>query len=116
MKYEIGQRITGVVNNITDLGIFVTLSEHRHGLIFHGDFANQWPRQRSRFEIGQEVRVVITNIHKGKIGLSYMQVNNPEIIDPTNQFSEVDPKDLMKKLEQVLITNESELQKLKDDQ
>ena len=36
MKFPIGLRLNAKVNNITKLGIFVTLPHHHHGLIFHG--------------------------------------------------------------------------------
>ncbi len=29
MKYQVGQRVNGVINNIVDLGIFVTLPGRR---------------------------------------------------------------------------------------
>lgn len=46
MKYQVGQRVTGVINNITDLGIFLTLPGRRSGLIHHSDFENNWPREK----------------------------------------------------------------------
>ena len=34
MKFPIGLRLNAKVNNITKLGLFVTLPHHHHGLIF----------------------------------------------------------------------------------
>ena len=52
-KYQAGNRVTGVINNITDLGIFVTLPNRHSGLIHHSDFGNNWPREsRTRNSCG----------------------------------------------------------------
>ena len=39
MKYQVGNRVTGVINNITDLGVFLTLPGRQSGLIHHKDFS-----------------------------------------------------------------------------
>mgnify|MGYP002660797475 CR=1 FL=1 len=41
-KYQAGNRVTGVINNIRDLGIFVTLPNRLSGLLHHGDFVYYW--------------------------------------------------------------------------
>ena len=58
-KYQAGNRVTGVINNITDLGIFVTLPNRHSGLVHHSDFGNNWLRERRRYHVGDEVRVVM---------------------------------------------------------
>ena len=68
-RYQAGNRVTGVINNITDLGIFVTLPNKHSGLVHHGDFGNNWPRERRQYKVGQEVRVVVVHIHKGRFNL-----------------------------------------------
>lgn len=87
-KYQAGNRVTGVINNITDLGIFVTLPNRHSGLVHHSDFGKNWPRQRRQYQVGQEVRVVIVHINKGKFNLSIARVNDPDLIDHDNQFSD----------------------------
>ena len=46
MNYKVGQRLDGVINNVTDLGIFVTLPKHKSGLVHRNDFGSDWPRER----------------------------------------------------------------------
>ena len=40
MNYKVGQRLDGVINNVTDLGIFVTLPKHKSGLVHRNDFGS----------------------------------------------------------------------------
>ena len=87
MKFPIGLRLNAKVNNITKLGLFVTLPHHHHGLIFYKDFGDKWESARNKYSIGDEVRAVIINNH-GKLSLSLSQVNNPDLIDPTNEFKD----------------------------
>lgn len=87
MKFYVGERLNVKVNNITNLGIFVTLPKRHHGLIHHSDFGDKWANKKSKFEIGKELRVVITSINNGKIGLSLNRVNDSEIIDCKNPFN-----------------------------
>lgn len=70
MKYQVGERVNGVINNITDLGIFLTLSHRHTGLIHYSDFGDNWLRERNRYQKGQELHVVIVHNRKGKLGLS----------------------------------------------
>ena len=88
MKFPIGLRLNAKVNNITKLGIFVTLPHHHHGLIFHKDFGDKWESARNKYSIGDEIRVVIINNREGKLSLSLSQVNNPDLIDPANEFKD----------------------------
>lgn len=88
MKLPIGLRLNVRVNNITDLGVFVDLPNHRHGLIHHKDFGEQWPAKKQSFQPGQELRAVIINNYHGKIALSLKQVNDSALVDPTNSFNE----------------------------
>ncbi|WEV70599.1 S1 RNA-binding domain-containing protein [Lactobacillus sp. ESL0785] len=104
MKYQVGQRITGVINNITDLGIFVTLPGRRSGLVHHNDFGNNWERERHNYQRGQKLRVVVVHHFKGRIELSKMRVNDPTLIDPTNQFSSTKKENFL-----TVLTKTSEL-------
>lgn len=98
MQYRVGQRIDGVINNITDLGIFVTLPGHRSGLVHHNDFSGNWLRERQRYTVGQRIRVVIQHLRKGKLDLSISRVNDPDLRDPFNQFTDVSPEEFEKTL------------------
>ena len=41
MRFEVGQRIIGKINNITDYGIFVSF-KNKSGLIYKDDFKDGW--------------------------------------------------------------------------
>lgn len=112
MKYQVGNRVTGVINNITDLGIFLTLPGRRSGLIHHKDFAGDWLRERNRHRVGDELRVVVVSTHKGKLGLSLRRVNDPELIDHRNQFSHLKSKDFTQALNQTASDAKQEIEHL----
>lgn len=88
MKFPIGLRVNAKINNITKLGIFVTLPHRHHGLIHHKDFGERWINMKDNFVKGQELRVVVVNNQKGKLALSLTRVDDPTLVDPTNQFNE----------------------------
>lgn len=88
MEFPIGLRLNAKINNITKLGFFVTLPHRHHGLIFYKDFGDKWENAKNKYNVGDEVRVVIISNHQGKISLSLSQVNNPDLIDPTNEFKD----------------------------
>ena len=88
MKFPIGLRLNAKINNITKLGFFVTLPQHHHGLIFYKDFGDKWESAKTKYRVGDEIRVVIINNHQGKISLSLNQVNSPDLVDPTNMFKD----------------------------
>ena len=112
-KYQAGNRVTGVINNITDLGIFVTLPNRHSGLVHHSDFGNNWPRERRQYKVGQEVRVVVLHINKGRFSLSISRVNDPELIDHDNQFSDVKPANFDQILNKTAKHAKEEIEKLK---
>lgn len=87
MKFPIGLRVDARVNNVTKLGVFVALPHHRHGLIHHKDFGERWINMKDNFTKGQELRVVVVNNQKGKLALSLTRVDDPSLVDPTNQFN-----------------------------
>lgn len=113
MKYQVGERLTGTINNITALGIFVTLPGRHSGLVHHSDFGNNWPQARHQHRVGQEVRVVITHRHRGRLALSMMRVNDPRLLDPTNQFSKTAPADFRRVLNQTVHDAQAEIAQLK---
>lgn len=86
MIYPVGQRVDGQINDITALGIFVSLDQHHSGLVHHSDFGDDWPLAQRRYEIGQTVRVVVDRRQGRQIGLSLTRVNDDRLIDPTNNY------------------------------
>lgn len=115
MKYQIGQRVTGIINNVTDLGVFVTLPKHVSGLIHHSDFGNNWAHERTNFKINDSIRVVVINNYKGKTGLSKTRVNDPELIDHTNQFSDTKKESFLAVLTKTNNDAQKEINKLQQE-
>lgn len=112
-KYQAGNRVTGVINNITDLGIFVTLPNRHSGLIHHSDFGNNWLRERRQYQVGQKVRVVVVHINKGRFNLSIARVNDPDLVDHDNQFSDTKPVEFDQVLNKVSRDAKREINELK---
>lgn len=115
MKYQVGQRVTGVINNITDLGIFLTLPGRRSGLIHHSDFENNWLREKMQHKIGDKLRVVVVHTYKGRLSLSLTRVNDSTLIDHTNQFSETKKENFEKVMNQVALDAEKEIKYLETE-
>lgn len=115
MKYQIGQRVTGKINNVTDLGIFVSLAHNTSGLIHHNDFGDNWLHEKYRYQVGEAIRVVVINNFKGKIGLSRVQINDPALIDHTNEFSTTKKEDFLTVLAKTAADAEKEIKKLQQE-
>lgn len=114
MKFQVGQRVTGRINSVTDLGIFVTLPKHASGLIHHNDFGSNWVREQRKYQIGDSIRVVIIN-NKGKIDLSKMRLNDATLIDPTNEFSNTKKEDFLPVLTKTMNDAQTEIKKLQQE-
>ncbi|MCI1290431.1 MAG: S1 RNA-binding domain-containing protein [Lactobacillus sp.] len=108
MIYPVGQRVNGQINNITDLGIFVSLDQHHSGLVHHSDFGQEWPLAQRRYEVGQTVRVVVDRRRGRQIGLSLNRVNDDQLVDPTNDYRNLAPADFERVLEKLVRRAEQE--------
>ncbi|WP_297816070.1 S1 RNA-binding domain-containing protein [uncultured Lactobacillus sp.] len=113
MKFPVGLRINGHVNNVTELGVFLDLPHHHHGLIHYKDFGDKWNTQKHKIKQNDELRVVVINNYKGKIALSLSRVNDSNLIDPTNSFN--DQEDFGKSLTNLLDNSKHEIKLLKED-
>lgn len=113
MKYQVGNRVNGVINNITDLGVFLTLPGRKSGLIHFSDFGDNWQRERNRLKVGDELRVVVVHNHKGKLALSLSRVNDPKLRDLHNRFLDVSANDFEKTLNKTSEEAKDEIKKLK---
>ena len=113
MKYQVGNRVTGVINNITDLGVFLTLPGRQSGLIHHKDFSGNWLRKRNSLKVGDQLRVVVVHNYKGKLALSLSRVNDPDLKDPCNPFSNSKPEEFNRLLNQTVQDADQEIKKLK---
>ncbi len=81
-KYEVGQKITGKISNVTEFGIFIQLAPGIDGLVHISDFS--WTEHiehpADRYKKGDVVEAVITGINKEnkKISLGIKQLTqNP---------------------------------------
>jgi small subunit ribosomal protein S1 len=78
-QFTVGQKISGKISNITDFGIFVQLLPGIDGLVHISDLS--WTEHvehpKDRYQIGQEVEVVILSIDKDnkKISLGVKQLS-----------------------------------------
>ena len=67
-QYEVGQKITGKVSNVTEFGIFIQLAPGIDGLVHISDFS--WTEHiehpADRYKKGDDVEAVITGINKAK--------------------------------------------------
>lgn len=113
MKFPIGLRINGRVNNVTKVGVFLDLPHHHHGLVHYKDFGAKWASQKDKISKGDELRVVVVNNYHGKIALSLARVNEPDLKDPTNFFN--DHQNFDKDLTSLLESSKHEIKTLKEE-
>ncbi|MDO4912667.1 MAG: S1 RNA-binding domain-containing protein [Lactobacillus sp.] len=113
MKYQVGDRITGTINKITDVGVFVSLGKRDFGLVHHSDFKDGWAREKLKLKLGQKVRVVVLQNKQGKLALSIKRVNDPELIDQSNIFNKVGPAEFLETLEKTLTNSDQKLTEIK---
>lgn len=113
MKYTKGLRVDGKINNIVDFGIFVDLPNHHHGLIHQSDFGERWKIVKDKYEVGQNIRVVVLNNDHGKLALSLTRVNDSKLIDQTNLFNQ--KKEFVKTLTDLTTEATQEIKKLKKE-
>ncbi|MBW1998336.1 MAG: 30S ribosomal protein S1 [Deltaproteobacteria bacterium] len=80
-KYKLGTRVTGVVTNVTDFGIFVELEEGIEGLIHVSELSkDKSGNPLSRFKTDDVIQAKVINVSKGekKIGLSIKKLEESD--------------------------------------
>ncbi len=80
-KYKPGTRITGIVTNVTDFGVFVELEEGIEGLIHVSELSKEkGGSPLSRFKIDDVIHAKVLNVLKEgkKIGLSIKKLEETE--------------------------------------
>ncbi|MBW2064469.1 MAG: 30S ribosomal protein S1 [Deltaproteobacteria bacterium] len=80
-KYKPGTRVTGVVTNVTDFGIFVELEEGIEGLIHVSELSkDKSGNPLSRFKTDDVIQAKVINVSKGekKIGLSIKKLEESD--------------------------------------
>lgn len=91
MTYQVGQRVNGVVTQVSAQQLIIKLAQGGSGKVASSDFGDNWGREQRRYQPGQPVRVVVLHHHQGRLDLSLTQANAPELVDPTNPFNQVTP-------------------------
>ncbi|MDY6830988.1 MAG: 30S ribosomal protein S1 [Thermodesulfobacteriota bacterium] len=77
-RYPIGTKVSGVVTNVTDFGIFVELEEGIEGLVHVSEVSTERIKTPvGQYEVGAELtaRVMNVNADERKIGLSIKRLN-----------------------------------------
>ncbi len=87
-RYRVGTKISGIVTNVTDFGVFVELEEGVEGLIHVSEISKEKIKTPvGKYEINDEVTAVVMNINSDerRIGLS---VKRLEIEDEQSILTE----------------------------
>jgi small subunit ribosomal protein S1 len=80
-RYEVGDKITGTITNVTDFGLFVELEEGIEGLIHVSEVSREKIKTPvGRFQVGDIVSAKVININpkERRIGLSIKQFEMEE--------------------------------------
>ncbi len=80
-RYEVGDKITGTITNVTDFGLFVELEEGIEGLIHVSEVSGEKIKTPvGRFQVGDIVSAKVININPKdrRIGLSIKQLDMQE--------------------------------------
>ena len=71
MEYQIDDILEGTVGKITDFGAFINLPNGQSGLVHISEVSNNYVKDINDYlSVGQNVKVVVTNIEGDKIDLS----------------------------------------------
>lgn len=116
MRLPVGLRLDGDVQKVTDAGIYVGLPNKRFGLVPPQDFGSSWATMRHRYRAGDQVRVVISQHRGRRIVLSLTRVGDPDLVDPTNEYSEVPDGNLADQLTKLTQDADRKIKKFKQMQ
>ncbi|OPX21178.1 MAG: 30S ribosomal protein S1 [Desulfobacca sp. 4484_104] len=78
-RYPVGQRVNGVVTNITDFGLFVELEEGIEGLVHISELSRD-KNKATQIQVGDVITVKVVNVsaRDRKIGLSIRKLESEE--------------------------------------
>ncbi|WP_439425973.1 CvfD/Ygs/GSP13 family RNA-binding post-transcriptional regulator [Oenococcus alcoholitolerans] len=82
MKYEIGQKVYGVISGVQSYGVFVQLDHNVQGLVHISECRNgRVDDLKKYFHVGQRVESIVLDIddYSKKISLSFRQLSIPII-------------------------------------
>ena len=79
MEYQINDTLEGKVRRITDFGAFIDLPDNNTGLVHISEISNNYVQDVNDYlSVGQNVKVMVTNIDGDKIDLSIKKANPQE--------------------------------------
>ncbi|MFW5988812.1 MAG: 30S ribosomal protein S1 [Desulfosudaceae bacterium] len=81
VRYPLGTKISGIVTNVTDFGIFVELEEGIEGLVHVSEVSTERIKTPvGQYEVGDELtaRVMNVNVEERKIGLSIKRLETDD--------------------------------------
>ncbi|MEE9567512.1 MAG: 30S ribosomal protein S1, partial [Desulfobacteria bacterium] len=94
-RYEVGDKITGTITNITDFGLFVELEEGIEGLVHVSEVNREKIKTPvGKFQVGDIVSAKVININpkERRIGLSIKQLETEQerdlVVDYLNTYKE----------------------------
>lgn len=90
-KYVVGEELSGAVTGIVDFGIFVKIEDGLEGLVHISEM--DWglvDNPRSRFKVGDKVKVKVIDIKGGKISLSIKALRPNPWLDAANKYHKDD--------------------------
>ncbi len=90
-KYVVGDELEGVITGIVDFGIFVKLEEGLEGLVHISEM--DWglvDNPRSRFKVGETVKVKVIEIKAGKISLSIKALKPNPWVEASKKYHKDD--------------------------
>ncbi|MDD3579669.1 MAG: 30S ribosomal protein S1 [Desulfobacca sp.] len=78
-RYPVGQRVNGVVTNVTDFGLFVELEEGIEGLVHISELSRD-KNKAAQIQVGDVITVKVVNVsaRDRKIGLSIRKLESEE--------------------------------------
>ncbi len=92
-RYEVGDKITGTITNVTDFGLFVELEEGIEGLVHVSEVNSEKIKTPvGKFQVGDIVSAKVININpkERRIGLSVKQLQTDEerdlVVDYLNSY------------------------------
>ena len=92
-RYEVGDKITGTITNVTDFGLFVELEEGIEGLVHVSEVNREKIKTPvGKFQVGDIISAKVININpkERRIGLSVKQLQTDEerdlVVDYLNSY------------------------------
>jgi small subunit ribosomal protein S1 len=90
-KHKVGDVVEGLINNITEFGLFVGFDSGIEGLVHVSDISiDKVEEALKAFKKGDKIKVMVlgSNYEKERISLGIRQINNPKFQEELDKISE----------------------------